>query len=638
MINTFCCTSVISLTCLIATAAEPHANSGVVPLFDSRTQLEPNTTEDTSDALITRVADRVRDRHAREAEFSAYDHYLSFYWEERTVALEIVDRVAKGGRDITINIRSLSPLNEPNFRCFFRGINTVAEYHHNAIAREVAPNRYTTTISHNSAERRALKLGDVMAFEFSPFLMSPKNGRKNYYGTEILYVVGHGIRPWQGVGERLDSQPLPQHALLGGGTTLSYQYSNEPTQRFNQMASNMAPASAQSFMRGRRLHHTSFGDGSHSEQPNPNFFKQQGKLGPDFVNRSCFACHVNNGRALPPSIGGFAYRTVVKVGSDENASPHYQLGSALQQQSMTEGQGPEAGFLLSGYTRIEGRYGDGTEYSLRKPSYTFHGVAPRYFSVRLSPQLVGLGLLEAISENTIIALADPNDADGDGISGRIQEVRDPQTGEIRLGRFGYKAGQARLSHQIAGALNSDMGITTAIYPALDHPSPNDASVEPEITTDELHDMTRYVATLGVSARRRHSDSETRLGERLFTKSGCAKCHTPRMMTGPYHPLAELRNQNIQPYTDLLLHDMGAGLADNMGEHAATGSEWRTPPLWSIGLTADVSGGTAFLHDGRARTLEEAILWHDGEAKAAMESFRTMLPEDRSALIAFLKSL
>lgn len=619
-----------------AVAAQPLPSSAarpVVPLFDRTTKLEPATTEDTPAALITRMADRVRDRHAREAQFHAYDHYLSWYWEERTVALEIVDRVAKGGKDITVNITSLAPLGTRDFRAFLRGINTVAEYHQNSGAKEIAPNQYATTISFNSSEQRPLKVGDLMEFEFSPFLKEPKHGRANYYGTAMLYVVGRGIVPWTGAGARLDAVPLPDNALLGGGTTLSHQYSDEPKERFKQIAMNLAPASAQPFMLGRRLHHTDFGDGSHSEGGNPAFDEQRGKLGPGFVARSCIACHVHNGRAVPPHVGAPMYQTVVKVGADAKGTPHPQLGGTLQPQS-TAGE-PETRINLVGWTMIEGKFADGIAYSLRKPAYAFKGATPEFYSVRLTPQLVGLGLLEAVSESTILALADPDDRDKDGISGRAQIVSDPETHQPRLGRFGYKAGQARLSHQIASAFNHDMGVTTAIFAQLDGATKVE---QPELADTDLAHLTRYISTLGVSARRDLTNAEALRGEQIFVRANCVRCHTPTLTTSAHHPLAELRNQRIHPYTDLLLHDLGAGLADNLGEGVATGAEWRTPPLWSVGLTAGVSGGEAYLHDGRARNLEEAILWHGGEGEPSKESFRKLSAGDRAALVAFLKSL
>lgn len=625
------CVVLVSTT--LSGSSSVSAGDTVVPLFDAATNLEPATTEDTSDALITRIADRVRDRHAREAVFHAYDHYLPFYWEERTVSLEITDRVARGGKEIVVGITSLSPLNSPNFRSFYRGINTVAEYQNNVVAKEVGRNHYQITVSSNFHENRPLKIGDSLEFEFSPFLVHPAHGRENYYGTAMLYVVGKGIRPWMGKGDRLDSLPLPDLALSGGDTTLSYQHSDEPKERFKQMAANMAPLSAQPFMLGRRLHHTDFGDGSHSEPGNPNYEEQRGKLGPGFVARSCVACHVNNGRALAPNVGALMSQSVVKLAADGQGAMHPKLGGTLQPQS-TSGE-PEARICLANWTQVDGKFADGTSYSLRKPTYAFQGETPGFFSVRLTPQIVGLGLLEAVSESTILALADPDDRDHDGISGRAHIVTDPETSQPRLGRFGYKAGQARLRHQIASAFNNDMGVTTTIFARLDGAATAD---KPELSDNDLANLTRYIATLGVSARRDLANSESLRGEQLFAAAGCSKCHLPTLVTSPHHPFAELRNQTIHPYTDLLLHDMGAGLADNLGEGRALGSEWRTAPLWSVGLTAGVSGGEAYLHDGRARTLVEAILWHGGEGEKARDAFKAMPGNDRTALVRFLQSI
>lgn len=607
--------------------------SAIVPLFDATTKLEPSTTAVTNEALITRIGDRVRDRHARESEFKAYDHYLSFYWEQRSISLEFVDKISKGGNEIIVNIKSLTPLNEPNFRSFYRGLNTVAEYHENIIATEVAPNHYSLKLSRHAIEKRPLDVGDQIEFEFSPFLLKPKNGRSNYYGTTMLYVVGKGIVPWMGVGDRLESTPLPESALLGGGTTISHQYSGEPTERFKQMAGNISPRSAQPFLLGRRLHHTNMLDGTHSEQPNPVFSEQAGKLGPQYVASSCIACHVNNGRSLPPATGEPMNQTVVKVASDATGIPHPNLGTALQPRS-TNGVA-EGSARIKRYELIKGNYADGEEYELRKPVYEFVGREPKFFSVRLTPQLVGLGLLEAIREDDVLALADPEDEDGDGISGRAQVIVDPETKQRRLGRFGYKAGQPRLRHQIAGALNSDMGVTTTIASTLD----GDSDSSPvEISDEDLAHLERYVALLGVGAKRNLHDDKARRGRTLFMEAKCSACHTPSFTTSLYHPYAELRDQEIQPFTDLLLHDMGKGLADTLGEHTASGAEWRTAPLWGIGLTNGVSGGEAYLHDGRARTLEEAILWHGGEAEHAKEAFRKMPQQDRATLIRFLQSL
>lgn len=630
--------------------AQPDTGAGIVPLFDTSTVLEPDTVSNTPTALITFLGDRARDRHAREGNFMLYDHYLSWYWEQRVAQIQIIDRVAKGGSDITFNYTTQDQLNPAEFRTFFRGITTVAEYQNNQQATLVSSNvssfpgemdfNYTAKITANAQFNRPLQIGDRVEIEISQFLLDPRHGRDNYYGTVLLYVVGQGIVPWQegqdmglnggivgNVNQSLDSYPLPTNAWLGGRTTLPYQYSNEPTNHFKELAGNISPVNAHLFMLGRRLHHTDFGDGSHSEPDNPIYTEQVGKLGPKFVNRSCVACHVNNGRALPPAIGALMLQSVVKVGSDAKGSPDPVLGSELQPQS-TSGSS-DGSVTISSYTTINGQYGDGTSYTLRKPNYAFQGVTPQFYSVRLAPQLVGLGLLEAVSEDTVETMANA------GTGGRVATVLDPQTSQHRLGRFNYKGGKARLSHQIAGALNNDMGVTTSIFPALDGETTNGA---PELSDVDLDHLTRYIALLGVSARRGLTNTQALHGEQLFASAGCARCHQPTLTTSSHHPLAELRNQTIHPYTDLLLHDLGPGLADNMGEGEATGAEWRTAPLWNIGLTAGVSGGEAYLHDGRARTLEEAILWHDGDGAAAKEVFRNMSAADRADLIAFLKSL
>jgi CxxC motif-containing protein (DUF1111 family) len=647
-----------SLAMDAAITAQPDVEASIVALFNAFTPLEPATTIDTPTALYTYIADRVRDRHAREANFHIYDHYLSWYWEQRVANIEIVDRVGKAGQpqQITFNYTTQDQLNPAEFRTFFRGIGTVAEYSNNQIATLVSTNasatpgeidyNYSATVTANNQFNRPLQLGDRVEIEISQFLNAPRHGRNNYYGTVLLYIVGQGIVPWaQGndmgfnggivgtVNQSLDSYPLPATAWLGGQTTLPYQYSNEPEHRFKQTAGNISPTNGLPFMLGRRLHHTDFGNGAHSEPDNPIFTEQLGKLGPKFIARSCVECHVNNGRALPAAVGTPLTKWVFKVGSDASGTTHPTLGHVLQSQSSS---GPNEGNVsIASYTTSGGQYGDATPYSLQKPNYSFSGTTPAFFSARIAPQLVGLGLLEAVSESTIAALADPDDANIDGISGRIQTVLDPETNQQRLGRFGDKAGRVRLSHQIAGALNTDMGVTTPIFPLLDGETSGGA---PEISAANLDLMTRYVALLGVGARRDLTNAQALSGEQSFNSAGCIKCHTPNLTTSPYYPMTELRNQTIHPYTDLLLHDMGSGLADNMGEANATGSEWRTPPLWNIGLTVGVSGGEAYLHDGRARSLEEAILWHGGEAEAAKEVFRTMSAAERAALVKFLKSL
>ena len=265
-------------------------------------------------------------------------------------------------------------------------------------------------------------------------------------------------------------------------------------------------------------------------------------------------------------------------------------------------------------------------------------------SPRVAPATIGMGLLEAIPEERIMALADPDDADADGISGRPNFVWSVRERKLSLGRFGWKANQPSVEQQAAGAFLGDIGITSSLFPEENCPpaqaactgAPNGGS--PEIPDTRLEKVTIYTQTLAVPAMRNVEDPEVQQGARLFVQSQCSMCHTPRHETGQGHPLEPLRGQTIYPYTDLLLHDMGDGLADNRPDGLANGSEWRTPPLWGIGLVQTVNGHTMFLHDGRARNLEEAILWHGGEAKASRDEFMGLTTKERNALIKFLESL
>ena len=250
-------------------------------------------------------------------------------------------------------------------------------------------------------------------------------------------------------------------------------------------------------------------------------------------------------------------------------------------------------------------------------------------SLRAPPPVFGRGLLEALPDDAVLALADPDDVNGDGISGRVNWVFDAVTHQTRIGRFGVKANTATLFEQSAAAYLADMGVSTPVFPEPDGSF--------ELDFDTLDAVTFYIRTLAVPTRRAPGAGAAR-GEALFDAAGCATCHTPSLTTGD-SPIAALRYQTIAPFTDLLLHDMGEGLADGRPDFAADGAEWRTPPLWGIGLTDTVLGARGpLLHDGRARSLEEAILWHGGEGETAREYFRRASAEDRAALIEFLRSL
>jgi CxxC motif-containing protein (DUF1111 family) len=265
-------------------------------------------------------------------------------------------------------------------------------------------------------------------------------------------------------------------------------------------------------------------------------------------------------------------------------------------------------------------------------------------SPRVAPAMTGLGLLEAISAQDVLANADPDDQDGDGISGRPNYPVDVRTGKKTLGRFGWKANQPSLAQQSAGAFLGDIGITTSLFnsqncsPQQAECSAASSGGDPELDDERLNEVVYYSAFLGVPARRDVHDPEALAGEELFRQVGCSSCHVETLHTGVRPEFPELSEQIIHAYTDLLLHDLGDALADGRPDYDAGGNEWRTPPLWGIGLFQDVNHHTRYLHDGRARNLEEAVLWHGGEAESSRAAFVALEASERQQLLRFLATL
>jgi CxxC motif-containing protein (DUF1111 family) len=252
-----------------------------------------------------------------------------------------------------------------------------------------------------------------------------------------------------------------------------------------------------------------------------------------------------------------------------------------------------------------------------------------------------MGLLALIPESSILANVDENDANQDGISGRANYVHDPYTQQRVLGRFGLKANNPSLLVQVAGAFHQDMGITSYVFPiesSAGQSQSDGLNDDPELADSLLNATTFYVQTLAVPARRDVTDATVMRGEQLFKQLNCAGCHTQTVYTGVDVRLPTLSNQRIHPYTDLLLHDLGADLADGRPDFLANGNEWRTPALWGIGLFEKTNGTPFYLHDGRARTLLEAVLWHAGEAQQSKDAVVKLSKSDRDAVITFLKSL
>ncbi|CAI8961126.1 di-heme oxidoredictase family protein [Pseudomonas sp. IT-P294] len=387
-------------------------------------------------------------------------------------------------------------------------------------------------------------------------------------------------------------------------------------------------------------------------------------LGPLFNTNACQNCHIKDGRGHPPTpdapnaVSMLVRLSIpdapayAKVIEQLGVVPEPVYGGQLQDMAVP-GVAPE-GKVRVDYTSVPVRFKDGTEVELRKPSLNISqlGYGPMHpdtrFSARVAPPMIGLGLLEAIPDEAILSNAEAQAKDKNGIAGRPNRVWDDAQQKTVLGRFGWKAGQPNLNQQNVHAFSGDMGLTTSLRPIDDctnaqtackqAPNGNGPDGEPEVSDNILRLVLFYSRNLAVPARRDVNAPEVLAGKNLFFQAGCQSCHTPKYTTAANAAEPELANQVIRPYSDLLLHDMGDGLADNRSEFQASGRDWRTPPLWGIGLTQAVSGHTQFLHDGRARNLLEAVLWHGGEAQAAQQQVLSFNAEQRAALLAFLNSL
>lgn len=367
-------------------------------------------------------------------------------------------------------------------------------------------------------------------------------------------------------------------------------------------------------------------------------------LGPLFNAQSCATCHFRDGRGKPETNGGMLFR----LGSLADNSADAIYGGQLQDFGISAVS--REGTMGVVYVEEVGYYNDGTSYSLRRPVYSVDGSnygsldASTGISPRIGQQMIGLGLLELIPEADILANADPSDANGDGVSGRANYAVDVITGNLSIGRFGWKANVSSIGHQVTAAFNGDLGITTDFFSNENHTAnqsscsglPNGGS--PEIALENLNAVILYARSLAVPKRRNTTDYNVKQGAKLFKSIGCVACHKMSFTTGYSGDIAGLKGQKITPYTDLLLHDMGSGLADNVPDHLASGSEWRTAPLWGIGMISAVNGHTFFLHDGRARSIEEAILWHGGEAASKADHFKALSVTQRAQLLSYLNSL
>ena len=385
-------------------------------------------------------------------------------------------------------------------------------------------------------------------------------------------------------------------------------------------------------------------------------------LGPTFNAKACSNCHFKDGRGNPIASGasnsrGFLIR-ISETGQDVHGGPIPVPGFGDQLQTNSILNVPEEGKVTVEYEIISEAYNDGTTYTLQKPKYTI--VANPLFgtlngvltSPRVANQIVGMGLMDATSDEEILSREDINDLDNDGISGKANYVWDIENKKTSLGKFGWKSNLPSLKLQVAAAFHGDMGLTSDLFNEDNCPSPQQDCFEApnggnpdqidgfkyEITNDQLNNVTFYQSNLAVPTRRNYKEQTVLRGKELFTDINCIACHSTNIKTGLYPFNEKLENVTYHPYSDFLLHDMGEALADNRPDFLANGREWRTQPLWGIGLIKTNNNHTFLLHDGRARNIEEAILWHGGEAENSKQNFKRLNKQQRLDLLNFINSL
>lgn len=422
-----------------------------------------------------------------------------------------------------------------------------------------------------------------------------------------------------------------QKETLSGGATTSFDFS---LGAFGRIARNVNQIDkVNKFNRGSAIFKAIW----QNDQNKPFY-----GLGPLFNSSSCASCHTLNarGRNILPNEKEFFSM------SFKFSNPNY--GKGLQLKSIDDKKIlPEVNISVT-FEEFYGEFPDGEKYSLRKPIYKFenwnYGVPNEFrFSARVAPVVYGLGLLSLIPKQDLKNQEDVHDKNKDGISGKLNIVDSLETNTQEIGRFGWKAGQPSLKQFIATALLEDIGITSEIF-LTQNCTEKQTSCNKlqgsgiEIDSNTLSDLVFYIQHLAVPARRNFEDQEVQEGKKLFFSIGCENCHKAEWKTENNSNFPELSNQTINPYTDLLLHDMGTGLADGFQEFLASGEEWRTPPLWGLGLYSLVSQHSFLLHDGRARDFQEAILWHDGEAKTSKENYIKLNKEERKKVLKFLESL
>jgi CxxC motif-containing protein (DUF1111 family)/mono/diheme cytochrome c family protein len=631
-----------------ATATSPIL-AGVVPLFNEAARTNPPVVTVRADGVIvTRGAGRVRGRHEKEGTFASFEPH---YFEDRTYGFIIEDFTPTGQNLIRTTYLPHNPTDHngnriTNWRSWKERAGNATFQFNNYIpdATEAAlpPELYGFSNfkqiqqynEKTTPQGRSFTVGQNYEFEIGIFIdpksLTSPGSRDSYYTDCFRYRIGEGgLTPNN---QDYAAAPGPLLEARGGAdTTVAWILDEQDIEEsIGQMALNIQPENVQNFVEGRRLFHTDFITGQHSELGNQPFTEHMKQAGPLYATTACTNCHLHNGPGT--TVDTFSESTSM-------AFKLYNSGDLGAQLQLQEGTASLAGKETKNVT-----LGDGTVVALTKPKIAVTAKSGTIggFSARVARKLVGLGLLEAVTEETILQRADRLDCDKNGISGRPMYVPDPLTGALRIGRFGWKAEKVSVLHQVSEAAFQDIGATSKLFP--------DKDATPELANQELLKMATYMSLVGVYPQRNAGDAQVIKGGQLFKTVGCNNCHVTDAVTGPNHPFAELRNQAFKPFTDLLLHDMGPDLADNSGiDNSAlpedqqdsappSASEWRTSPLSSVGFLVTLGAHTNLLHDGRAASVLEAVLWHGGEATNVITAFKALPAADRQALLAFVGSL
>ena len=618
--------------------------------------------------LVSTLSARFRHRHPNEWRF---DNYVEDYGAGRTYELQMTDWGHRA--ELMVTVDPDLDVGSMDFKYFVDNdpysdtcnrpmtvVNTVMTKDGNV---------FTSSIED-------ITPGALLDFDLSFVDLPAENPVAIYYSNIFYYRAGHGLFG--------PETPNPRATPVGEATTPNI---FSPRFGFAQHAPTISHDDLKNFLDGKLFFETDFetGDllnvstyfdccsGPIGQPLSPSPVHRSGALRPRQNAASCIECHALDGRGATPQEGTdllslVAQLSIPGTGPNGGPIPHPHYGSQFSPDSAA-GTSPE-GRLRVEYEEQIGFFDDGTTYSLRVPTYVFEEMAygslgtnlpdnigsPGYgglaeFSPRIAPQIPGLGMLEAVSDDTINSMADPDDADRDGISGRVNMVWDESSQQHIIGRFGWKANQPHLRQQAAAAYLQDMGVTSSLYPRHDCGEWQDDcdadTASPEVDSAELDAITHYLQGLTLPPRRNYDDPQAIAGMHPFKQAHCHSCHVPALQTGDPHPIPSFRNLRIEPFTDLLLHDMGDGLADGRPHFEASGREWRTPPLWGLSYVGHVlgvpdtcedpsSGGAApnFLHDGRARSLMEAILWHGGEAEASRAAVLAMTATERDQLVAY----